>query len=92
MARAGRAFIGPDEDDTVVLAGHSQGGHAALFAAELAPTYAADLPVIGTVAIAPAGDLASLVSSGTVEQRMGTIRSPRSWSSLLGRDPRPRGR
>ena len=35
-ALAGRTFIGPDQDDTVVLAGHSQGGHAALFAAELA--------------------------------------------------------
>ncbi|MGH2417137.1 MAG: alpha/beta fold hydrolase [Candidatus Limnocylindria bacterium] len=57
-ARAARGFICPDKDDTVALAGHSQGGHAALFAAELAPTYAEDLPVVGTVAVAPAGDLA----------------------------------
>ena len=28
-----RSFIGPQETDAVVLAGHSQGGHAALFAA-----------------------------------------------------------
>ncbi len=35
--------------------GHSQGGHAALFTASLAPAWAPALDLIGAVAIAPAG-------------------------------------
>ena len=41
----------------VVIAGHSQGGQAALWAAALAPTYTRDLRVRGTVAFAPASHL-----------------------------------
>ncbi len=40
-----------------VIAGHSQGGHAALFAASLAPTWTPDLKLRGTVAFAPASHL-----------------------------------
>ena len=46
--------------DAVVIYGHSQGGHAALFAAEMAPTYAPDLHVVGVVAAAPATGLSTL--------------------------------
>ena len=42
----------------VVIAGHSQGGQAALWAASLAPRYTPDLKVRGTVAFAPASHLA----------------------------------
>ena len=49
---------GPD----VIVYGHSQGGHAALFAAELAPTYAPDLHVVGVVAAAPATGLSTLIA------------------------------
>jgi pimeloyl-ACP methyl ester carboxylesterase len=38
----------------VIIAGHSQGGHAALWAAALAPKYTPELNVRGTVAFAPA--------------------------------------
>jgi pimeloyl-ACP methyl ester carboxylesterase len=37
----------------VVIGGHSQGGHAAVFAAALAPKYTPDLLVRGTAALAP---------------------------------------
>jgi pimeloyl-ACP methyl ester carboxylesterase len=47
----------------VLVWGHSQGGGAALFAAELAPTYAPDLHVEGAIAGAPAVELASLGAS-----------------------------
>ena len=47
----------------VIVLGHSQGGGAALFAAELAPTYAPELNVKGAVAGAPATELSFL--SGT---------------------------
>jgi pimeloyl-ACP methyl ester carboxylesterase len=40
------------------VAGHSQGGHAALFAASLAPKWVPELRLRGTVAFAPASHLA----------------------------------
>jgi pimeloyl-ACP methyl ester carboxylesterase len=40
-----------------VVAGHSQGGQAALFAGEIADTYGAGLQLKGVVAIAPASNL-----------------------------------
>jgi pimeloyl-ACP methyl ester carboxylesterase len=42
----------------VVISGHSQGGHAALWAASLAPRYTPEVKVRGTVAFAPASHLA----------------------------------
>jgi pimeloyl-ACP methyl ester carboxylesterase len=41
----------------VLISGHSQGGHAALFAAALAPRWTPELHVRGTVAFAPASHL-----------------------------------
>src|SRR5690606_9966946 len=59
MIRAARSV-----DDSLgtrwVSVGHSQGGHAALHAAHRAPRYAPELPVAGTVAIAPASSLEEL--------------------------------
>ncbi len=60
--RATRALPGLKTADAVVIYGHSQGGHAALFAAEQAPTYAPDLHVVGVVAAAPATGLSTLIS------------------------------
>jgi pimeloyl-ACP methyl ester carboxylesterase len=42
-----------------IIAGHSQGGHAALFAAAMAPQWVPDLRLRGTVAFAPASHLAA---------------------------------
>jgi dienelactone hydrolase len=47
--------------DAVVVAGHSQGAHAALWASAIAPTYSPDLDVRGTVAIAPPSHLSAQV-------------------------------
>jgi acetyl esterase/lipase len=44
----------------VLSFGHSQGGHAALFAAELAKQYAPDLQMLGVTAVAPAADLEAI--------------------------------
>ncbi len=60
--RASRQLSGLRTANTVVIYGHSQGGHAALFAGEMAPTYAPDLHVIGVVAAAPATGLSTLIS------------------------------
>ena len=61
-ARATRQLTGLRTADTVVIYGHSQGGHAALFAAEMAPTYAPELRVVGVVAAAPATGLSTLIA------------------------------
>ena len=45
----------------VVLRGWSQGGHGVLFAAELAPTYAPDLEVVGVASVAPFIDLVTFM-------------------------------
>jgi acetyl esterase/lipase len=57
--RAGRTVdaAGIAEASPVVIAGFSQGGHAALWAAQLAPAYAPDLEVLGVQAVAPVTDV-----------------------------------
>jgi pimeloyl-ACP methyl ester carboxylesterase len=52
IVRAARQ-LAPTLSNRVVISGHSQGGHAALWAASLAPSYTPDLHVLGTVAFAP---------------------------------------
>lgn len=49
-------------DETVVW-GHSQGGHAALWAGQLAADYAPGVDVIGVAASAPATDLAPILDA-----------------------------
>lgn len=60
--RATRLLPGLRTSNTVIIYGHSQGGHAALFAGEMAPSYAPDLHVVGVVAAAPATGLSTLIS------------------------------
>lgn len=60
-ARAAKALLGADGSDRVVLWGHSQGGQAVLFAAQLAASYAPDLDLRAAAVAAPATDLASLL-------------------------------
>jgi len=62
-AVAARQLPHLDVSATTVIYGHSQGGHAALFAGELAPSYAPSLHVIGVVAAAPATGLSTIVSA-----------------------------
>jgi alpha-beta hydrolase superfamily lysophospholipase len=64
-ARAARRLTGVRTSNTVVIYGHSQGGHAALFAGELAPAYAPELHIAGVVAAAPATGLSTIVSVAT---------------------------
>ncbi len=59
-ARAAQALLVSAASDRVVLGGHSQGGGAAVLAAELVADYAPELDVVGTVAGAPAAELVAL--------------------------------
>jgi len=64
--------------DEVLVAGHSQGGHAALWASSLAPRYTRELDVAGTVAFAPPSHLslavdAALSGDSTVPAGLGAM-------------------
>jgi pimeloyl-ACP methyl ester carboxylesterase len=60
----------------VVVAGHSQGGRAALSAAEIAPAYAPDLNLVGAVALAPGVELPALAEH--------LAESPLTGDALIG--------
>jgi pimeloyl-ACP methyl ester carboxylesterase len=53
---AARELDGVALSPRTVMWGHSQGGHAALWASQLAPDYAPDLDVLGTAVLAPVAD------------------------------------
>ena len=59
--RAAQALQLASAGRTAVIWGHSQGGGAALWAAQLQPKYAPELHLIGTAAAAPASELAPLM-------------------------------
>jgi len=66
--------------------GHSQGGHAALFAGELAASYAPELQLSGIAAIAPATDLGQLLQDD-LSTHAGAILTSYSlwtWSRFYG--------
>ncbi|HVL54394.1 MAG TPA: lipase family protein [Vitreimonas sp.] len=56
--RAARQLPEAQAADQATILGISQGGHAALFAGEVAPAYAAELRINGVVALAPGAELA----------------------------------
>ena len=60
-----------------MLAGHSQGGQSALWAASLAPSYTPDLKLRGTVALAPVSHLAEQSTA------IPALRSPSALTGLV---------
>lgn len=62
-ARAAARIEAAGAGAAVVAFGHSQGGHAALFAGALAPDYAPDLDLLGVATSAPAAELSTLLRS-----------------------------
>ncbi len=66
--------------------GHSQGGHAALFAGEIASIYAPELTLAGVAAIAPATELAQLLADDVAERagRLIAAYSLWSWTRVYG--------
>ncbi|MFN8037488.1 MAG: alpha/beta fold hydrolase [Acidimicrobiia bacterium] len=73
-ARAARRIPDAHAGNRVVIFGHSQGGHAALFAGQIAPTYAPDLKVVGTAAAAPAAELKLLLGvAASVDSFLGYV-------------------
>lgn len=86
MARAARALPEAEAGDEFVTAGFSQGGHASLFAGQLARSYAPDLKLKGVAASAPPTDLGALIRE-TSDDPLGRVFATfalASWSKLYG--------
>lgn len=76
--RAAHQLQGIDLSDDTVIWGHSQGGHAALWTAKLAPDYAPELTMLGVAALSPAADpwaLADTIQAKGVQGPLGVIAS-----------------
>jgi acetyl esterase/lipase len=84
--RAARQIPGADAGRTFVVWGHSQGGHAALFAGLLARRYAPELQLAGIAAAAPPTDLRTLMTEdlGTGGGNNITAMTLWSWSRIYG--------
>lgn len=63
IARAAQALPDIDVSSNLLLWGHSQGGHAVLFAAQNAADYAPELTILGAAVAAPATDLGELLNA-----------------------------
>ena len=87
--RAAQHFSGDGASAPAAIYGHSQGGHATLFAAELAPTYAPELDLVGVAAMAPPTDLARLMvdDEGTASGVVLTSMAIGSWSRVYPDTP-----
>ncbi|CAK7226836.1 hypothetical protein SBRCBS47491_006363 [Sporothrix bragantina] len=74
--RAARQYE-PSLGSRVVISGHSQGGHAALWAASMAADYTPELQVLSTIAFAPANSLETevplLSAIGNTTSLSGTV-------------------
>ncbi len=72
-ARALKAFPDLKVNPKVLIAGQSQGGHAALWAGQVQPNYAPDVDIIGVVGQAPATDLEAMFRGVTGPNARGGI-------------------
>jgi acetyl esterase/lipase len=82
--RAARSMTG--SGSAFAVWGHSQGGHAALYAGILAADYAPELRLVGVAAAAPATDLGTLLADnrGTTGGTNITAMTLWSWSQIYG--------
>ncbi|MFI5043199.1 MAG: alpha/beta fold hydrolase [Acidimicrobiales bacterium] len=90
-ARAAENLTDSGAGNDVLGWGHSQGGQAALFAAQLAPTYAPDLDFLGVAVAAPAVELGALVDDHQDDVSGVTIGSYTldAYSSAYGQPNQP---
>jgi alpha-beta hydrolase superfamily lysophospholipase len=84
--RAAQQVPGANAGQAFAIWGHSQGGHAGLFAGLLADQYAPELRLVGVAAAAPATDLATLMAEdlGTGGGNNITAMTIWSWSRIYG--------
>lgn len=84
--RVARAVPGVGPAARFAVWGHSQGGHAALYTALLARSYAPELRLAGMAAAAPATELATLLNDdlATIGGKNLTAMSLYSWARVYG--------
>ncbi len=84
--RAARQIPGVGGGKDYALWGYSQGGHAALFAADLSGRYAPELQLKGVAAVAPPTDVTTLMRANldTVAGRVLASFTLASWSAKYG--------
>lgn len=84
--RAARAIPGAAAGNSFAVWGESQGGHASLWTAMLARSYARDLTLVGAAAAAPPTDLAANLREGSDKNARALLLSftLHSWSELYG--------
>ncbi len=84
--RAARAVPEAEASAEYVVWGHSQGGHAALWAGQLARSYAPDIHLHGVAAAAPASELTRLFDADEMEDagRILTAMALWSWTRVYG--------
>jgi alpha-beta hydrolase superfamily lysophospholipase len=84
-ARAVRGLPDSRASNRVALWGHSQGGHAVLFAGQVARTYAPELRLVGIAAAAPATALPDLIKAdiGTLQGKVILAMTVVSWSRVF---------
>ena len=82
--RAAREIPGAAAGNAFAVWGESQGGHAALWTAISARSYAPDLTLVGTAAAAPPTDLAANLAQGSDKNARALLLSfaLHSWSTL----------
>lgn len=71
--RAAHQLPSLDLSDETVVWGHSQGGHATLWTAQVAPGYAPDLDILGAAALSPASNPVALAADITSKGSAGPI-------------------
>ena len=70
--RAARQMSELTLDKRIMVWGHSQGGHAALWTGIVGPRYAPDLEILGIVAIAPSANIKNILEMNVeVDKRFG---------------------
>jgi alpha-beta hydrolase superfamily lysophospholipase len=86
IARAARELSHGGVGDRVALVGHSEGGHAALWAGELAPRYAPELRVRAVAASAPGANLAAIARrrDHAPETTLNVLSAIGSWHEVYG--------
>jgi pimeloyl-ACP methyl ester carboxylesterase len=72
-AKAARQLPAADAGDRLAIWGHSQGGHAAMWAAQLAADWAPELDLIGTIAAGTPADLTAVGEAITEGPEKGSV-------------------
>ena len=84
--RAARSVPRASASNRFGVWGESQGGHATLWAAQLAPSYAPELQLVGAAADAPPVDLSANLTgnSNAAVRALSTAYAGASWSAVYG--------